>query len=58
MSVDTHRWNLERQYQQSYVKGSKEHTRIKSRLLDTVGDREGGVIRENSLQTDALSYVE
>ena len=37
-------WNLERWYQQSYMQGSKEDTDGKNRLLDSVGEGEGGLI--------------
>ena len=40
------------------MKGRKRDTDIKSRLLDTVGGGAGGMIRETSLETDALSCVE
>ena len=40
------------------MKGRKKDTDIKSRLLDTVGGGEGGLILETSLETDALSRVE
>ena len=35
--------NLERWYQQSYVQGSKGDTDGKNRLLDSVGEGEGGL---------------
>lgn len=40
------------------MKGRKKDTDIKSRLLDTVGGGDGGLILETSLETDALSRVE
>ena len=53
----THIWNLERQYRQSYMQGSKGDTDVKNRLLDSVGEGEGGMIWENSLETCILPYV-
>ena len=53
----SHSWNLERQYWQSYMQGSKTDTDVKNRLLDSVGEGEGGMIWENSIETCILSYV-
>ena len=50
-------WNLERQYQWSYMQGSKGDTDVKNRLLDSVGEGEGGMIWENSTETCIFSYV-
>ena len=36
---------------------SKRDTDIKNRLLDSVGEGEGGMIWENSIETCILSYV-
>ena len=36
---------------------SKIETNIKKRLLDSVGEGEGGMIWENSIETCILSYV-
>ena len=36
---------------------SKRDTEIKNRLLDSVGEGEGGMILENSIETCILSYV-
>ena len=33
------------------MQGSKKDTDVKNRLLDSVGEGEGGVIRENSTET-------
>ena len=49
-------WNLERQYWQSYMHGSKGDTDIKNRLLDTVGEGEGRMIWENSPETYTLPH--
>ena len=42
--INTYVWNLERWYWQSYVQDSKGDTDVKDRLLDTVGEGEGGMI--------------
>ena len=42
--TNTYMWNLERWYQQFYMQGSKEDTEVKNRLLDSVGEAEGGMI--------------
>ena len=36
---------------------SKRDTDVKNRLLDSVGEGEGGMIWENSIETYILSYV-
>ena len=46
--------NLERQYQQFYMQGSKGDTDAKKRLLDLVGKGEGGMIWENTIETCIL----
>ena len=53
--IHAHTWNLERWYWQSYVQGSKGNTDVKNRLLDSVGEGEGGIIWENSIEI--LPYV-
>ena len=55
--INAYVWNLERQYQWSYVHGSKGGTDIKNWLLGSVGEGEGGIISENSIETCALPYV-
>ena len=40
------------------MQGSKRDTDINNRLLDSVGEGEGGVIWENSIETYILSYVQ
>ena len=42
--INTYIWNLERSYWWSYIQGSKGDTDVKNRLLDLVGEGEGGVI--------------
>ena len=55
--LNTYMWNLERWYLQSYVQGSKGHTDAKNRLLGSVGEGDGGIIWENSIETYTLPYV-
>ena len=55
--INTYIWNLERWYWRSYVQSSKGDTDINNRLLDTVGEGEGGMIWENSIETCTLPYV-
>ena len=39
------------------MEGSKRDTDVKNRLLYSVGEGEGGMIWENSIETCVLSYV-
>ena len=39
------------------MQGSKADTDIKNRLLNSVGEGEGGMIFENSIETCAIPYV-
>ena len=39
------------------MRDSKRDTDVKNRLLDSVGEAEGGMIWENSIETYILSYV-
>ena len=40
-----------------YVRQNKRDTDVKNRLLDSVGEGEGGMIWENSIETCIFSYV-
>ena len=40
-----------------YIRDSKIDTDVKNKLLDSVGEGKGGMIRENSTETCILSYV-
>ena len=40
------------------MQGSKGDTDVKNRVLDSVGEGEGGMFRENSIKTCILSRVE
>ena len=39
------------------MQGSKRDTDVKNKLLDFVGEGEGGMIGENSIETRILPYV-
>ena len=39
------------------MRDSKRDTDVKNSLLDSVGEGEGGMICENSIETCILSYV-
>ena len=39
------------------MRGSKRDTDVKNRLLDSVGEGEGGMVWENGIETCILSYV-
>ena len=39
------------------MRGSKRDTDVKNRLLDSVGEGEGGMIWQSSIETCILSYV-
>ena len=39
------------------MQGSKRDTAVKNRLLDSVGEDEGGMIWENSIENVLLPYM-
>ena len=55
--INTYIWNLERWWRRHYTQGSKRDTDVKNRLLDYVGEGEGGMIIEKSIETCILPYV-
>ena len=55
--INAYMWNLERWYLWSNMQDSKEDTGIKKRLLDTVGEGEGGMIWKNSIEAYVLPHV-
>ena len=55
--INAYIWTLERWQQQPYMQDSKTDTDIKNRLLDSMGEDEGGTIWENSIETCELAYV-
>ena len=55
--INAYVWSLERWYWWSYMQGSKGDTDIKNRLLDSVGEGEGRLLWENSIETYKLPYV-
>ena len=56
--INTYILNLERWYWWTYVQGSSGDTDIEKRLVDTVGEGEGGTNRESSMETYTLPHVE
>ena len=55
--INTYIWNLERWWRWPYMRDSKRDTDVKNRLLDSVGEGEGGMIWENSTGTCMLPYM-
>ena len=55
--INAYIWNLEGRYRQSYMQGSKGDTDVKNRFVDTVGEGEGGMIWETSIETYALPNI-
>ena len=51
LCINAYIWNLERWYQWSQVQDGKGDTDVKNRLLDSVGEGEGEMIWENSIET-------
>ena len=49
--INVYIWNLERWYWWTYLQGSSGDADIENRLLDTVWEREGGMIWESSIET-------
>ena len=49
--ISTYIWNLERWYWWTYLQGSGGDTDIENRLVDTVGEGEGGTNWETSMET-------
>ena len=47
-------WDLDRRKWQSCMKDSKRDTDVKNKLLDYVGEGEGGIIWKNSIETCTL----
>ena len=55
--INAYIWNLERWYRWPYMQDTRRDTDVKNRLLDSVGEGEGGMIWENSIETRILPYV-
>ena len=55
--INKYIWDEERQWQWSYMQGSKKVTDVENRLLDYLGEVEGGMIWEKSIETCILPYV-
>ena len=57
LHINVYLWNLEEWYRWTYLQGSNGDTDIQNRLVDTVGEGEGGMNWENNMQTYTLPYV-
>ena len=55
--INAYIWNLERWNWWTYLQGSSGDAEIGNKLEDTVGDGEGGMNWESSLETHTLPYV-
>ena len=56
--INSYIWNLKRWQWWSYMQGRKRDTDVKNRLLDYVGEGEGGMIWENSTEICIFSSVQ
>ena len=50
-------WKRKRRYCWTYLQGNNGDTDLENRLVDTVGEEEGGMNWENSIETHTLPYV-
>ena len=55
--INAYIWNLEIWEWWPYMWDSKRDTNVKNSLLDSVGEGEGGMISEGSVEMCILSYV-
>ena len=55
--ISTYIYGLQKDGTNNTMQGSKGDTGIKNRLLDSVGEGEGGTICKNNTETYTLSYV-
>ena len=55
--INAYIWNFEWWKRWPYMRDIKRDTDIKNRLLDSVGEGEGGMIWENCIDTRLLPYV-
>ena len=55
--INTYIWNFERWYRQSYMQGRKGDTDVKNRLLDSMGEGEGVMTWENSIEPCTLPHI-
>ena len=49
--INAYIWNIEKWYWWTYLQGSNRGTDIENRLVDTVGEEEGGTDGESSIKT-------
>ena len=55
--INAYIWDLEGWYRWHCMRDCKSGTGVKNRLLGSLGEGEGGIIWENSIETCILSYV-
>ena len=54
LCINPYIWNLEKSYWWTYLQGSNRDTVIEGRLVDMVGEGEGGTNWECSIETDTV----
>ena len=55
--INAHIWNLERWYWWTYLKGSSGDAGTENRLVDMMGEGEGGMTWESNVETYTSPYV-
>ena len=55
--IDAYIWNLVRWYWWAYLQSSSGDADTENRLVDTVGEGQGGINWKSSMETYTLSYV-
>ena len=55
--INTYIWNLERWYRWTYLQGRNRDADIENRLVNTMGEEEGGMNRESNTEACTLSCV-
>ena len=55
--INTYIWNLERWYWWTYLQGRNRDADIENRLVNTMGEGEGGMNRESNTEACTLSCV-
>ena len=57
LCINAYMWNLEKWYWWTYMLGKNRDVDIQNRLMDTVGEGEGGMNWESSMEMHTLSCV-
>ena len=57
MYINTYIFNVEKWYWWTYLQGKSREADIENRPVDTVGEGEGGMNWESSIETYTLLYV-